>query len=389
MALFYITMLLCIGSVKLEKRGGVKMSEERDHKDNNAFSLSLTLTMALVCIFIACLFLVVLLVNRSKVQNDHETVQSMEQENVINTETGTVADIDHILSGEKRTPADLDFWDKYPEKTSEEVAPTPEPTSEPKEDPSTDGKHTLVVKDDGKEEWVLINQYLPKHEYDFTRLVCQSDLMKYYSDGRLVSFVGIDVSKLQDYIDYTKVKKAGIDYVMVRVGARGYSSGQLVLDDYYSENIKRAADAGLQVGVYFFSQAVDTQEAVEEAKLVIEAIKDYSITYPVAFYMDGVSGDTSRIDRLTRQERTSIAKAYLDTVAQAGYIPLLYGDKECLIKQLDLSKLTAYDVWLSQLSDIPDYPYKFSMWQYSTKGSVDGISGYVNMNISFLDFTEK
>ncbi len=367
----------------------MKLPEERDHKDNNSFSLSLTLTMALVCIFIACLFLVVLLVNRSKVQKDHETVQSMEQENVINTETGTVADIDHILSGEKRTPADLDFWDKYPEKTSEEVAPTPEPTSEPKEDPSTDGKHTLVVKDDGKEEWVLINQYLPKHEYDFTRLVCQSDLMKYYSDGRLVSFVGIDVSKLQDYIDYTKVKKAGIDYVMVRVGARGYSSGQLVLDDYYSENIKRAADAGLQVGVYFFSQALNTQEAVEEAKLVIEAIKDYSITYPVAFYMDGVSGDTSRIDRLTRQERTSIAKAYLDTVAQAGYIPLLYGDKECLIKQLDLSKLTAYDVWLSQLSDIPDYPYKFSMWQYSTKGSVDGISGYVNMNISFLDFTEK
>lgn len=358
--------------------------EDEKREEGNAFGLSMTLTVTAVCVFIGCLFLVVLLWN-GRERKAEISASGAERESV----PSTVANLEELLNGNKTTPDDLDFWDKYPEKTTEEVQATPEPTKEPEDDPATDGKHTLVVKEDGKEEWVLINQYLPKNEFDFTKLVCQSDIMKYYSDGRQVSFVGIDVSKLQDYVDYAKVKKAGIDYVMVRIGARGYSSGQLVLDDYYSENIKRATDAGLQVGVYFFSQAISAEEAQEEANLVIDSIKDYSITYPVAFYMDTIAGDASRIDRLTKQEKTIIAKTFLDAVAQAGYVPLLYGDKEWLIKQVDLSKLTAYDVWLSQLLDVPDYPYKFSMWQYSTTGIVDGIAGYVNMNVSFLDFTEK
>ena len=118
----------------------------------------------------------------------------------------------------------------YPETTA-----TPLPSAEPSQkdnkketteaDPSTDGKHTLVTNRDGKEEWVLISPYLPKHEYDFTKLVCQSDLMKYYQDGKLTSYVGVDISKYQDYVDFLKLKKAGVDFVMLRVGARGYGSG--------------------------------------------------------------------------------------------------------------------------------------------------------------------
>lgn len=363
--------------------------EEKKTEESNSFSLSMTLTITAVCVFIGCLFFVVLLWNGKEDGKAGGDTTPYEGPVQSKAEQASVADLEDLLSGEKRKAEDLDFWDKYPEETSEEIRETPEPTIKPEEDPATDGKHTLVVTEDGKEEWVLINQYLPKNEYDYTKLVCQSDIMKYYSDGRQISFVGIDVSKLQDYIDYTKVKKAGIDFVMVRVGARGYSSGQLILDDYFSENIKRASDAGLQVGVYFFSQAINEEEALEEANLVLDSIRDFPVSYPVAFYMDGVTGDTARIDRLSRQEKTTIAKTFMDMVGNAGYVPLLYGDKEWLIKQLDLSKLTAYDVWLSQYSDIPDYPYKFSMWQYSASGSVDGIAGYVNMNISFLDFTEK
>lgn len=92
---------------------------------------------------------------------------------------------------------------------------------------------------------------------------------------------------------------------------------------------------------------------------------------------------------MSKSDRTAIAKAFLDTVEDAGYKTLLYGNKEWLIKQVDMSKLTAYDVWLSQVADIPDYPYRFTMWQYNTSGKVDGVSGYVNLNISFVDYSEK
>lgn len=105
--------------------------------------------------------------------------------------------------------------------------------------------------------------------------------------------------------------------------------------------------------------------------------------------MELVENDTARTDILTREEKTAIAKAFLDTVAAAGHKTLLYGNKEWLIKEIDMSKLTAYDVWLSQAADIPDYPYRFSMWQYSYEGSVDGITGYVDMNISFVNYSEK
>ena len=116
---------------------------------------------------------------------------------------------------------------------------------------------------------MLISPYLPKNEYDFTNLVCQSDVMKYYVDGKQASYSGVDISKLQDYVDFGKVKKAGIDFVMLRVGARGYGTGQLILDDYFSDNLKRATDAGLNVGAYFFSQAITKEEAVEEANMVL------------------------------------------------------------------------------------------------------------------------
>lgn len=361
--------------------------DQENQEEGNAFSLSMLFTVIAVLLFVCCLFLIVLLWNGGR--KAKEAGESSSPETVIVQTTPSVAELDDLLTGEKRRPEDLDFWDKYPGKESLEPEASTTPTPEPEDDPATDGKHTKLVYENGEEEWVLINPYLPKHGFDFTKLVCQSNIMKYYAEGRLVSFAGVDVSKLQDYIDYTKVKKAGIDFVMVRVGARGYSSGQLVLDDYFSENIKRATDAGLKVGVYFFSQAITEEEALEEANLVLESIKDFNVTYPVAYYMDGISGDVSRIDRLSKQEKTKMAKTFLDAIAGEGYIPMLYGDKEYLLKWVDLSKLTAYDIWLSQLQDIPDYPYKFSMWQYSVKGTVDGIAGLVNMNISFIDYTEK
>lgn len=365
-----------------------------DFEEQNKLSPAIMTVITAAVIFVAGVLILVCFLNKpvGNRADGSGGSQAGLLENPILQESGqaAAADLAGVLSGSTLSPDDLDFWDKYPEKTeSAEPEATPNPTEEPQTDPSKDGKHTLVVNADGEEEWVLISPYLPRHEYDFTKLVCQSDRMKYYSEGKQVSYIGADISKLQDYVDFSLVKQAGLDFVMVRVGARGYSSGQLVMDDYFNENVERALEAGLQVGVYFFSQAVTPEEAEEEADLVLESIRDYRITYPVAFYMDEIAGDTARTDRLTREEKTEIAKTFLSKVQEAGYLPMLCGDKEWLIKQVDLSKLSEYEIWLSQLTAVPDYPYKFSMWQYSVTGSVDGIAGYTNLNISFVDYSEK
>lgn len=368
------------------------MQLPNDFEERSALTPTVVTAIVAVTLFVGAILVLVLLIN-SKEPRDNNVIHS--SPDVTATEAignrSEYPDTGDILTGSTLSPEDLDFWDKYPEETE---APSVEETQKETEvttenDPSTDGKHTLVKTTGGKEEWVLISPYLPKHEYDFTKLVCQSDLMKYYEDGKLISFVGTDISKYQDYVDFVKLKKSGVDFVMLRVGARGYGTGQLVLDEYFLDNIKRASDAGLEIGVYFFSQAITEQEAVEEANMVLENIRDYSITYPVAFDMEFISNDTARIDKLSKSEKTKIAKAFLDTVQGAGYKPMLYGNKEWLIKEIDMSKLTAYDVWLTQQADIPDYPYKFSMWQYSNAGKLDGIAGYANLNISFIDYSEK
>lgn len=363
----------------------MKLPEEFDEQPR--MSLTVVRTIIGVTSFMVVILVLVLILNRDKSQNSISQGENQTEQTLAQIPEGSDS-YQGIEKEDGLTPDDFDFWDLYPE---ESPSPLPENKDEEivEDDPSTDGRHTLVVSANGEEEWVLISPYLPKHEYDYTKLVMQSNLMQYYVDGKLVSYVGVDVSKYQDYIDFVKLKKAGVDFVMIRVGARGYGSGQLTVDDYFSENIKRATDAGLQVGLYFFSQAITTDEAVEEADLVLESIGDYDVRYPIAFDMESIPNDTARIDNLSREEKTKIAKAFLDTIQEAGYNPMLYGNKEWLIKKVDLSKLTDYDIWLSQPGDLPDYPYRFSMWQYSNTASIDGIAGYANLNISFIDYSEK
>lgn len=361
------------------------MKLPEDYNDKSGMTPTIVSTIVAVSLFVGAILAVVLIVNHK--QNVPRQPGNTQPD--VSTAGDGYPDTANLIGDSSLTPDDFDFWDMYPQETPEpetEADATPEP-QEP--DPATDGRHTLVVDKDGKEEWVLISPYLPKHEYDFTKLVCQSDLMKYYEDSRLVSFVGVDISKAEGYVDFNKLKKAGVDFVMLRVGARGYSSGQLVIDEYFSDNIKRASDAKLEIGLYFFSQAVTEAEAIEEANLVLQQIEGFTVRYPIAIDMEYVDNDTSRIEGVSRADKTTITKAFLDTVQAAGYEPMIYGDKQWLVKQIDLSKLTGYDVWLSQLEDVPDYPYRFSMWQYSRSVSLDGISGYANLNISFIDYSEK
>ncbi len=358
-----------------------------DDEERSGLTPTVITTIVAVTLFVGAILVVVLLMNNQRPFR-HKAQESQQTEEPTSPIQDAYSNV-HVTES-TLTPDDLTFWDKYPPEESSEPSEETEASEEaPPNDPATDGKHTLIQYADGTEEWVLISPYLPKHAYDFTKLVCQSDLMKYYEDGKQVSFVGADISKYQDYVDFVKLKKAGVNFVMLRVGARGYGSGQLVLDDYFLDNIKRATDAGLDVGVYFFSQAVSAEEAVEEANMVLENIKDYAISYPVAFDMEYIENDTARIDNLSKSEKTAITKAFLDTIKAAGYKTIIYGNKEWLMKHIDMSKLTAYDIWLSQMADIPDYPYQFTMWQYSKSATIDGIAGYANLNISFIDYAEK
>ncbi len=364
----------------------MRLPEEYD--DKNA-KKPVTYMFAGVCIFIVVLFAIVFFMNtepkrKNNVQNDSDKNQQIVQDRDDSsyTSSGLVAD-------------DLDFWNMYPENEgvnddeSEDDKQTVEQEEEKENDPATDGKHTKITYADGTEEWVLISQHLPKNTYDFTKLVSQSGVMKYYEEGNQTSYFGLDISKTQGYIDYNKVKKAGVDYVMLRVGARGYSTGQLILDEYFLDNIKGATDAKLHVGLYFSSQAKTVDEAIEEANMVLNNIGEYKVDYPIVFEMETIVNDDSRTSILTKQERTDITVAFCDTIKNAGYIPMVWGNKEWLLTKVDLSKLTSYDIWLQDENDLPDYPYQFSMWQYNSSGAVEGISTNVSFNISFIDYTEK
>lgn len=366
---------------QLERSENMRLPEEYEEKNTGK---PVVYMFAGVCVFIVLLFSIVFFMNaepkKSKTKDTlNQTVADNETEGNTEVKSNLVAE-------------DLDFWDMYPEddSTTEETTKSDKKEETVKEDdPSTDGKHTKITYADGKEEWVLISQYLPKNTYDFTKLVSQSGIMKYYVDGEQTSYFGVDISKTQGYVDFNKLVKAGVDYVMLRVGARGYSTGQLILDEYYVDNIKGATDTSLHVGLYFSSQAKTKEEAVEEANMVLNQIGSYKIDYPIVFEMESITNDTSRTDSLTKEERTEIAIAFLDTVKNAGYIPMIRGNKEWLLTKVDLSKLTSYDIWLADEGDLPDYPYQFSMWQYNKSGSIDGISGNANFNISFIDYTEK
>ncbi len=314
-------------------------------------------------------------------------------------------EIERLYEENKLKASDLDFWDMYPANELELVKDTEEDKEkeddsetedkysqydeEQEDDPAKDGKHTLLKYADGTEEWVLISPYLEKNTYDFTKLTMKSDKMAYYEDGKKTSYLGVDISKYNGDVDFAELKESNIDFVMIRLGARGYGSGQILMDEKFNDNITKATEAGMDIGIYFFSQAITSDEAVEEANFVIQNLSNYNITYPIAFDMEYVQNDKARIEVLTREDKTNIARVFLDTIQNAGYTPMIYGTKEWLIKQIDLTKLTGYDIWLSQQEDVPDYPYQFQMWQYTLEGDVFGVSGEVDLNVSFIDYSEK
>ncbi|MCD8327430.1 MAG: Ig-like domain-containing protein [Lachnospiraceae bacterium] len=193
---------------------------------------------------------------------------------------------------------------------------------------------------------------------------------------------GIDVSSHNGSIDWPAVANSGVSFAIIRCGYRGYGSGVLVEDSRFRANIQGAINAGIKVGVYFFSQAVTTTEAVEEASMVLQLVSGYSLSYPI--YIDveySNSAKDGRADSLSVSDRTAIVKAFCQTVVNSGYSAGIYANKTWLTSFLDMSQLSAYKVWLAQYASAPTYSGTFHMWQYSSSGSISGISGSVDLNM--------
>ncbi len=211
-----------------------------------------------------------------------------------------------------------------------------------------------------------------------------------YNDASVTTYTGIDVSVFQGDIDWTAVKNDGIDFVMLRAGLRGYGSkGIMAQDDNFDKNYEGAKAAGLKVGVYFFSQATTEEEAAEEAEFLIEIIKDKQIDYPIAYDWEFVDNDEARTNGMSSSAITACAVKFCEVIKNAGYKPIIYFNCEVGYFNYDLSLVSDLNFWLAEYYDTPSFYYDYKMWQYTKTGTVNGISGNVDLNISIVDFSAE
>lgn len=250
------------------------------------------------------------------------------------------------------------------------------------------GKKILLEDGTYGEIWIPVLENVPAFSKNIDQLKSRNGRKFYVEDSKITSLLGVDVSVHQDNIDWAKVKESGIDFAMVRLGYRGYGTGEAQLDENYAENIQGARDAGLDAGVYFFSQAITAEEAVEEANLVIESLDGLDVNYPVVYDWEIIYDDTARTDNISVDVLTDCCVAFCETIKNAGYMPMIYQNKRTSIFKLDLNRLNDYDFWLAEYNTEPTYYYDFDMWQYTSTGRVPGIEGDVDLNISFKDYSK-
>lgn len=207
----------------------------------------------------------------------------------------------------------------------------------------------------------------------------------YSRNGQPACETGIDVSSYNGDIDWARVKNAGISFVMVRLGGRGYGDeGSLYSDDKAAEYIAGAQAAGLKTGGYFFSQAISHEEAREEAEYCRQLVGDLKLDYPLAYDWEIIKDDEARTDNLTVEQATSCARAFCDAVKEYGWQPMIYASDAEISKKYDVNQLSDIELWYSEYdAAYPSFPYALSMWQYSKTAAVDGITGDADLNLRF------
>ena len=201
--------------------------------------------------------------------------------------------------------------------------------------------------------------------------------------GAVASRCGIDVSDHNGAVDWAQVAQDGVEFAFLRAGYRGYTEGGVYADERFEENLAGSTAAGLDVGVYFYSSAVDEDEAREEAQFVLDALSGRLAGCRIAFDQEVSEGSQGRADSLTREQYTKNALAFCQTVEAAGHASLVYSNRKHLVK-LDLESLGSRQLWYAEYATAhPNTLHDFTVWQYTNTGTVAGIEGAVDMNLWF------
>lgn len=195
---------------------------------------------------------------------------------------------------------------------------------------------------------------------------------------------GVDVSAHQGEINWEKAAADGIQFAMIRLGYRGYTEGEIGLDPYFLRNIEGAQAAGLDVGVYFFSQAITKDEAVEEAEFVLNWIEGYELDYPIFFDWEDIEAE-ARTDGMDSVTLTACAVAFCKRVELNGYRAGVYFNQRFGYEEFDLRELQDYELWLAEYALSPSFPYHFDVWQYANDGMLSGVDGPVDLNLAFVE----
>ena len=249
----------------------------------------------------------------------------------------------------------------------------------------------VVVYADGSYSFFPITDELKKHNYNPENFVLKNNNEIVYIDKNeeTVSLKGVDVSRHQGTIDWRRVSGEDISYAFIRAGFRGNTEGKISEDEYFTDNIEGALENGIDVGIYFYTQALDEEEAVEEAEFVLDLIEPYDVSYPVVLDLEEVGLDDTRTSEMTREDYTKAAVAFCETVKKAGYTPMIYGNLKTFMIMLDMKQIEDYDKWFAYYDESVYFPYDFTIWQYSSKGAVNGIGGDVDMNVCMKDYAGR
>ena len=232
---------------------------------------------------------------------------------------------------------------------------------------------------------------IPVNSYNTENFRLEDGFMAYFDEeGNKVSHLGVDMSYHQQMVNWEELKNSECEFVMLRCGYRGYTEGGLIVDEKFDEYAQAANDAGIPLGVYFFTQAVSVEEAEAEADFVLSLIEKYQISYPVALDTEFVSDKEARTrtTEISDELRSEMCIAFCNKIKEAGYYPMIYAGENWMRRNLNLDMLQEYDFWAPQYLEENDFMYDFTIWQYTESGFIPGVDGEVDLNISMVDYSE-
>ncbi len=246
----------------------------------------------------------------------------------------------------------------------------------------------IIFNDTEGLNFIPVMHSLKKNELDMGEFsVAQNGVMEHYLEGELTSHKGIDVSKFQGDIDWNAVAADGVEYAFIRCGFRGWGeAGSMNADDNFGKNVDNARNAGIHAGAYFYSTAITQEEIDEEVAFVLDALEGHAVDYPVVIDTERSDSGTGRADNLSKEVRTDLVISFCEQIKEAGYTPMIYANTTWYAKKLDMARLEQYDKWFASFTTNFYFPYEIAVWQYSNKGRVSGISGDVDLNMSFKEW---